>query len=54
MERPNPDDDSDLRPDVAPGSDGERAPRDPKPDNPIVTPLDDGKHIKKGIEVKET
>lgn len=53
MERPKPDD-SDLRPEVAPGTDGRRGPGDPKPDHPIVTPLDDGKHIEKGIDIEET
>jgi hypothetical protein len=51
MERPNPDDEP--PPDSGPG-DGERKPRDPKPQNPKVTPLDEDKHIEDGIEIKET
>jgi hypothetical protein len=49
MERPNPDDEP--RPDSGPD---ERKPRDPKPQNPKVTPLDEDKHIEDGIVIKET
>ena len=67
MERPNPDDESALPPDPAPGSDPDPTPRYPKPrqvnhdarpetlaDNTKVTPLDEDKNIEDGIEVNET
>ena len=54
MERPNLDDYSETHPDSAPGSERERKPRNPKSGKPIVTPLDEDKHIEEGIEVKET
>lgn len=54
MERPNPDDDSGSMPDAVPDGDPARKPRDPKTTNPKVTPLDDGKNIEGGIEIKET
>ena len=50
VERPNPDDESAVPPDPAPGS-------DPKPTlakNVKVTPLDEDKHVEDGIEVHET
>jgi hypothetical protein len=53
MERPNPDDSPDA-PHSGPGDGSERKPRDPKPGNPQVTPMDDEEHIKGGIEIKET
>ena len=53
IERPNPDDPA-TPPDTTPGSDPERKPRDPKPTNPKVTPLDEDKKIEGGIEIKET
>ena len=54
MERPNPEDDPDSQPDTVPGSEPARQPRDPKPTNPKVTPLDEDKNIERGIEIKET
>jgi hypothetical protein len=66
MIEPGDPDESALPGDPSPGSDPERAPRprkppvdpDVRPDAPagnaVVTPLDEEKHIKDGIEVDET
>jgi hypothetical protein len=54
MERPSPDNDPEFVPNRNPGDDAERKPRDPKSQNPEVTPLDENKEIKDGIEIEET
>jgi len=54
MERPNPADDAASIPEAESGTEPGRNPKDPKPQNPKVTPMDDGKKIKGGIDIKET
>ena len=54
MERPNPSDDPASSSDELPDNDPAHTPRDPKPRNPEVKPLDEEKHIERGIKVNET
>lgn len=54
MERPNPADDPATPPDSQPSSPPGRKAPDPRPKNPKVTPMDEGKHLEEGIEIKET
>jgi hypothetical protein len=56
MQRPRPDDDSNVAPDLVPNDDRESTPKRPgTPDQRAkVTPMDQDKNIEDGIEIKET